>query len=150
MGEPVIHTSTVLVRYQETDQMGVAHHSVYPVWFEAARTAFIRDCGMPYGKMEQEGFYLPLLELKCKFRSYSRYEDELTIKTRVSDVTRTRLYFEYEVIKEDHRVATGSTMHIYANRALKPVDLLKYRPDLYELFLRIAGRERQGGVKNDG
>jgi len=139
MGEPVIHTTSVIVRYQETDQMGVAHHSVYPVWFEVGRTAFIRDFDLPYGRMEEEGLYLPLIELTCKFRSFSRYEDELVIRTRVSEVTKTRQVFVYDVLKGGAVIASGSTTHIFANKLLRPVNLQKYRPDLYRMFRGFTG-----------
>ena len=139
MGEPVIHTTTVTVRYQETDQMGVAHHSVYPIWFEVGRTAFIREHGFPYSKLEEDGLYLPLVGLTCDYRSFARYEDELTIKTRISDMSKTRLNFKYEVIKAGAAIATGSTLHIFANRQLQPVNLAKYMPDTYRLFQHFAG-----------
>jgi len=141
MGEPVIHTAKVTVRYQETDQMGVAHHSVYPVWFEAGRTEFIRSFGMPYGKMEADGMYLPLIALACEYKGFARYEDELEIRSRISDITKTRLSFKYDVVKNGTVIASGSTAHVYANRELRPVNLSKYMPGLYALFMRIAGRE---------
>ena len=141
MGEPVIHTSRISVRYQETDQMGVAHHSVYPVWFEVSRTEFIRSFGMPYGKMESGGMYLPLIAMTCEFKGFSRYEDELEIKARISDITKSRLNFKYEVMKGGTAIAYGATMHVYADRNLRPVNLSKYMPDLYALFMGIAGRD---------
>jgi acyl-CoA thioester hydrolase len=119
--------------------MGVAHHSVYPIWFEAGRTAFIRGQGMPYGKLESDGLYLPLIGLACDYKSFSRYEDELVINTRVSDVTMTRIKFIYDVIKEQLTIASGSTTHIFANRLLKPVNLQKYMPGAYRLFRSFAG-----------
>ena len=139
MGEAVVYTAKIVVRYQETDQMGVAHHSVYPVWFEVGRTAFIKDYGLPYGKMESDGLYLPIIGLTCDFKSFSRFEDELDIKIRISNVTGSRLCFIYEVLKDQRLVAVGTTSHIYANRLLKPVNLRKYMPDAYRLFRRIAG-----------
>jgi acyl-CoA thioester hydrolase len=121
--------------------MGVAHHSVYPVWFEAGRTDFIRERGTPYGKLESEGLYLPLIEMSCRYSGFSRYEDVLTIMTRVSSATKSRLHFFYEVLKEGTPIASGMTAHVYANRQLRPVNLEKYRPELYRLFLGFAGIE---------
>ena len=46
---------SIEVRYAETDQMGVVHHSVYPVWFETARTRFSQEMGVPYQEMERMG-----------------------------------------------------------------------------------------------
>jgi len=145
MGEPVIQSTKVTVRYQETDQMGVAHHSVYPVWFEVGRTAYIRDFGFPYSRMEEEGLLMPLIELTCKFRSFARYEDELTINTRVITVTKTRQVFLYEVVKDGTVIAEGTTTHIFANKTLKPVNLSKYRPDLYRQFRSFAGIDEAEG-----
>lgn len=139
MGKPVIFSTKITVRYQETDQMGVAHHSVYPIWFEQSRTEFIREYGFPYSKLESAGLYLPLIDVACKFKNFSRYEDELSVLTRISDVTKSRLSFMYEVIKGGLTIALGSTVHVYANRILKPVNLKKYMPELYETFCRIAG-----------
>ena len=55
--------SKIVARYAETDQMGIVHHSVYPVWYEVARTDFIKQVGMTYTQMEQIGIMLPLVEL---------------------------------------------------------------------------------------
>ena len=139
--DPVVFSTKIVVRYQETDQMGVAHHSVYPIWFEQSRTEFIRAYGHPYCDLEAEGFYLPLIEMTCRFKGFSRYEDELTVNTRLSDVTKSRLSFMYEVINNGLAVASGATVHVYANRRLRPVNLLKYKPDLYREFRRLGGFE---------
>ena len=141
MGEPICFSVNVTVRYQETDQMGVAHHSVYPVWFEVGRTAFIRAQGIPYSKLEEDGLYLPLVGLSCDFRSFARYEDDLEIRTQISDLSKTRLSFKYDVIKTIDKsvIATGTTKHVYVNRSLRPVNLAKSMPDVYRLFLRFAG-----------
>lgn len=47
-----MYTSKITVRYAETDQMGIAHHSNYPVWFEVARTDFIKASGISYSEVE--------------------------------------------------------------------------------------------------
>ena len=139
MNTPIRYETKIEVRYQETDQMGVAHHSVYPIWFEAGRTDFIRGYGMPYSWMESEGLMLPLLEMTCKFHSYSKYEDELTVCTIISGVTRTRLSFVYDVEKDGKAIATGTTQHVFVDRRMKPINLLKFKPDIYWMFMRLSG-----------
>ena len=79
----MISESKIIVRYQETDQMGIAHHSVYPVWFEVARTDFIKKLGITYSEIEKMGVMLPLTEVTCKYYKGTRYEDELTVTARV-------------------------------------------------------------------
>ena len=71
--------SHVCVRYAETDQMGVVHHAVYPIWFELARTDFIKVIGLTYSQMEQAGILLPVAELTARYRIPAKYEDELTV-----------------------------------------------------------------------
>ena len=141
MGEPIVFSVNVTVRYQETDQMGVAHHSVYPIWFEVGRTAFINGQGIPYSKLEADGLFLPLVGLACDYRSFAKYEDVLEIRTSISDMSKTRLSFKYDVAKDGATIASGVTKHVYANRSLRPVNLAKYMPDIYLLFQRFAGIE---------
>ena len=50
----MISQSKITVRYAETDQMGIAHHSNYPIWYEVARTDLIKKMGLTYTQMEQE------------------------------------------------------------------------------------------------
>ena len=75
----MISKSTIVVRYAETDQMGIAHHSEYPVWYEVARTNLIKCIGLTYTQMEQMGVMLPLSELTCRYKGAARYEDVLTV-----------------------------------------------------------------------
>ena len=61
---------------------GHRHHSVYPVWFEVARTDFIKKLGVTYSEIEKMGVMLPLTEVTCKYYKGTRYEDELTVTAR--------------------------------------------------------------------
>jgi acyl-CoA thioester hydrolase len=124
------------VRYAETDQMGVVHHSNYPIWFEAGRTDFIRKMGLPYSMIEENGAMLPLLELKCIYKSFAKYEDEIVVKTCIKEYTGTRLRFRYEVFKAggEKPIAEGETLHCWTNRDLKPVNIKKYKPGIFELI----------------
>lgn len=128
------------VRYAETDQMGVVHHSNYPIWFEAGRTEFIKTLGLPYSAIEQRGAMLPLIELKCSFKGFARYEDEIVIKTCIKEYTGTRLLFHYDVFKcgSDKAITEGETLHVWTNRELKPVNIKKFRPDIFELIANAS------------
>src|SRR5262245_63049429 len=104
----------VRVRYAETDQMGVAYYANYFVWFEVGRSQFCNDCGFSYRDMEREtGLYLIVAEAHCRYLAPARYEDNLTISTSISELTRRTLRFNYEITR-DHdaaRVARGETLH---------------------------------------
>ncbi|MEG0230260.1 MAG: thioesterase family protein, partial [Oscillospiraceae bacterium] len=67
----------IVARYAETDQMGVVHHSVYPIWYEVARTEFIKHIGISYSQMEKMGVMTPLAHLQCDYKNATKYEDEV-------------------------------------------------------------------------
>ncbi|MCX7923943.1 MAG: acyl-CoA thioesterase [Clostridia bacterium] len=128
--------TSFVVRYAETDQMGIVHHSNYPIWFEAGRTDFIKTMGMTYSQMEAQGILLPLIELKCSFKSAARYEDEVVIVTSIKQFTYTRIVFYYEVYRKGSGtlLAMGETSHAWTTRELKPVNLKKHSPEIYQLL----------------
>jgi acyl-CoA thioester hydrolase len=87
------------VRYAETDQMRVAHHASYLVWFEAGRTEFIRACGRSYAQLEEDGWLLVVIEAHCRYRHPARYDDVLTLRTRLRELGPARLSFGYELVR---------------------------------------------------
>jgi len=132
----LISETYLVVRYAETDQMGIVHHSNYPVWFEAGRTDFTKIMGMPYYSIEEEGLLLPLLELNCKYKSPARYGDEVVVRTSIKEITYTRIVFRYDVCKagDEEILASGETMHVWTDKDLKPVNIKKRAPHVYELL----------------
>lgn len=105
------HTARIEVRYAETDQMGIVHHSVYAVWFEQARTEFFRMAGASYADMEAEGFASPVLELNVQFKSPTRYGDFVDIQTTMVREGKLRIRFFYKAYVGDRLCTTGSTLH---------------------------------------
>jgi acyl-CoA thioester hydrolase len=124
------------VRYQETDQMGIVHHSVYPIWFECGRTDLIKHAGLAYSHLENLGIGLPLIGMECKFLYPAHYEDEILVKSGVINLTPVRITFCYEIFKKGYTkaIVSGQTEHVWANDKLKPVNMKKYRPDIYKLM----------------
>lgn len=134
-----MHSRTkITVRYAETDKMGVAHHSCYPIWFEAGRTDYIKMYGISYTEIEEEGVIMPLTDLSCKYIRSARYEDNLIIRTKVMTLSAARISFSYTVkrINEDNtetELAYGVTEHGFIDReTFRPVNLKKRLPKLYE------------------
>lgn len=126
----------IIVRYAETDQMGIVHHSVYAVWFEAARTEFGKQIGMSYGQCEKKGIMLPLISLECSYKKPAHYDDVLTIIAFVEKMTPVRLKVSYEVInkKTNELLATGSTTHVWTNSEMHPVNLKKTHPEIFKAY----------------
>ncbi len=112
----------IRVRYAETDQMGVAHHASYLVWFEAARTEFIRDRGRSYAQIEADGWLLVVVEARCRYLRPARYDDVLVVRTRLGPAGPATLAFDYEVVRNGDRevLARGATVHAAVDRTGRP------------------------------
>jgi acyl-CoA thioester hydrolase len=92
-----VHETKVRVLYAHTDKGGVVYYARYFEFFEAGRTEYFRSLGRSYAEFEQAGFFLTVVEAACKYLAPAGYDDLLTIRTRVTQVRRTRVDFEYEV-----------------------------------------------------
>lgn len=106
----------VRVRYAETDQMGVVYHSNYIIYFEVGRTETMRKIGISYAELEQRGYVLAVTETGCKYIGSAKYDNELTIRTWLRSVSKTRLRFEYEIRRDDESLATGFTTLAFLDR----------------------------------
>lgn len=99
------------VRYAETDQMGIVHHSVYAVWFEQARTQFFRDRGADYAEMEKQGFACPVLELGVQYKRATHYGEFVEIETSAVQVDKLRFRLDYKLFVNNKLCTTGFTVH---------------------------------------
>ncbi len=132
----MITKTKLTVRYAETDQMAIVHHSNYPVWYEAGRTDFIKAMGMSYSQIEAEGILFPLLELHCKYIQAAKYEDVVTIETTLTKLSMVKAEFSYKVYRESDGVLlnTGSTIHGMVTKELRPVNMKKAKPEIYAML----------------
>jgi len=105
--------STIRVRYSETDQMGVVYYANYLDWFEVARTEFCRLMGIPYSKWEEDGLILPVVESHCRYKHPARYDDQIQLWCRITDVRIYSVTFEYRLLRaSDYKlIAEGWTKH---------------------------------------
>ena len=116
-----VFESKVKVRYVETDQMGVVHHSNYAQYYELARTECFEACsGMTYEKMESEGVMLPILEMQSKFLKPALYNQTLTIKSIVKEKPSIKLTVDYEIYNEANElINTGKTVLVFVNKTTR-------------------------------
>lgn len=108
----------IRVRYVETDQMGIAHHSNYFSWMEAARAELMRKHGMSYRELEEKGYLLPVREAYCRYRKSLRYDDMVVIKAHLLNTGGASIKIGYRIIlKDDHTlVAEGYTVHPFTDK----------------------------------
>lgn len=104
------HTITVVPRYCETDQGGVVHHSVYPVWFEMGRTELLRANGVAYKDLEEAGVFFVVAELCVKYRRPAGYDQRLELTTSCSRVTAGKVEHVYQLKRDGVLLAEGSSV----------------------------------------
>lgn len=129
-----VSSSTLRVRYAETDQMGVVYYANYLIWFEVGRTDWLRETGATYRSMEEEGVQLPVIEAHCDYRQGARYDDEVEIRTRGRKLSPVRIRFDYEVIRraDGAVLATGHTVHATIDRNGRPMRMPDRVKGLFE------------------
>jgi acyl-CoA thioester hydrolase len=111
----------VRVRYAETDQMGVVYHSNYLIWFEVGRVEFIRQLGLNYKEMEEEGCGIAVVDLHVRYRAPARYDDELVIETRLVAARGAIVRFGYRILRVADGVllCEGETAHVVVGKDMK-------------------------------
>lgn len=130
--------TTITVRYAETDRMGIAHHSNYPVWFEIGRTDFIKMFGTTYSEMEAAGVMMPVLNLTCHYDKPAQYEDKLIVRTWCIHMAGARIEFTYSVKKvlddgTEVELGYGTTEHAVVDaKTFRPCNIKKRMPELYD------------------
>lgn len=100
------HETQVRVRYAETDQMGVVYYGVYPQYFEVARVEALRNLGLSYREMEDQGVMLPVRDLHIRYKGPARYDELLTIRSQIREFPQARIAFDHEIVGESGRVLT--------------------------------------------
>ena len=91
------HEMSYRVPYADTDQMGVVYYANYLEYFERSRTEMLREAGLSYAKMEQMGYFLPVSEAYCKYSGSARYDDLLTFRSVIEEVSRVKVKIRSEV-----------------------------------------------------
>jgi len=133
----------VRVRYAETDQMGVVYHSNYFVWFETGRVEWCRAQGLEYKDMETDGdSFIVVAEASCRYKRPARFDDLLTVRTRMTESLRRTVKFEYEVVKKEtgEVLATGGTTHVICDHLGRP----KSMPERYRKYFSAGGVAHRG------
>ncbi len=113
-------TTTVRVRYAETDQQGVAHHAAYLVWMEIARSDMMRELGFPYDRLESEGLLFAVSEATCRYAAPVRYEEQVEIEAWCRAVRSRAVIIDYAFRVRGREVAAGSTTLVALDAGRRP------------------------------
>jgi acyl-CoA thioester hydrolase len=142
--ESFIQTGTLRVRYSETDKMGIVYNANYLSWFEVARTEFCRKFGRPYREWEELGYFLPVVEAYCSYKSPCGYDDVILLLCRmpVEQIKPHSVLFEYRIVRDPDRiVAEGWTKHAFVNADSKIIR----RDNLFQEWLLEEAKKHLAG-----
>ena len=119
----------VRVRYAETDQMGVVYHGNYAQYFEMGRVEWLRNLGVSYKWMEENGIMLPVVSLTMNYKKPARYDELLTLKTSLKKQASVKIEFDYELYNEkEELLTTGNSVLVF-------VDMKTGRPIAPPLYI---------------
>src|ERR1700744_3353931 len=132
-------TTTLRVRYAETDQMGVVYYANYFVWCELGRVEFLRQLGFDYKRMEaDEGCMLPVVEANCRYKAPARYDDVVAIETEVTGLRQHVIKFGYRLyrVEGDGRelLAEAETVHVVVDKKMQKRPM----PEKYAAAIRAT------------
>ena len=111
------HEIEIRVRYQETDPMGFLHHSTYLTYFEIGRTELLRASGGSYRKMEEDGLLIVVAKAEVRYRKPARYDDLLTVRTKVTRVTAAKIEHAYQLLRDGEILAVGNVTLAMVDRS---------------------------------
>lgn len=131
--------SRLRVRYKDTDQMGIAHHSNHVVWFEIGRTDLCRVAGLEYRQIEELGWVLVVTEIGCRYRGPFRYDDEVVIRTQVEEGNPRLIRFGYQLIEavSGEVRAEGFSAHVWVDKTTRRPRAAT--PEVFSKFAQFLG-----------
>ena len=101
------HEMNYRVPYADTDQMGVVYYANYLEYFERSRTEMLREAGLSYSQMEKMGYFLPVSEAYCKYSASARYDDLLTFRSYIEEISRVKIKIRSEVLRDGKLLVSG-------------------------------------------
>ncbi|HMB91221.1 MAG TPA: thioesterase family protein [Rhodothermales bacterium] len=133
------------VRYRECDPMSLVYHTHYIDYFEAARTEALREMGLPYKTLEDQGIIMPVVDLAVQYKRPAYYDDLLEITTLFAEVPRVRVTINYAVrrVDEPDILVTGHVTLCFFDQARnRPIPTPEPVRQLFEEMLfqeRVRG-----------
>lgn len=125
------------VYYYETDRMDVVSHTNYIRWMEEARVDFLKQIGIPYHKIEESGYMLPVIEVKCRYNKSLTYGDDFAVYSAISEYNGFKMKITYKIFnsKTKELCASAESYHCFTDSDMRPIRINKKSPSLHEAFL---------------
>jgi len=114
------HKTNIRVRYGETDKMGFVYYGIYAQYYEVGRVELLRSLGISYKSLEDSGYELPVVSFKINYKRPAFYDDEIIIKTSISETPSSKITFDYECFNLDGTlINNGQVVLVFVNRDTK-------------------------------
>ena len=113
--------TSIRVRYQETDKMGIAYHGNYFTWMEVARIHLLDSMNCSYSQLEEAGYFLPVISCSCEFKNPARFDDIIEIEVKLQKMVQARVHLDYTIRRDELTLAHGKTTHAFVNQKGKVV-----------------------------
>ena len=127
-----------VVKYYETDKMGITHHSNYIRIMEEARIDFLDQIGYSFKRMENEGLVCPTISASAEYKKPTTFNDEIEVVVKLTEITPVRSFWKYEMTCNGQIVCIGTSSHCFIDNNGRPVSTKKASPEIYELLLSLV------------
>ena len=134
------YDTTYRVSYGDTDQMGVVYYGNYLEFFERARTEMLRSAGLPYAELERRGWFLMVIEAHCRYHAPARYDDLLTFRSGVAEVSRVRIKIVTQVLRDGQLLAEGYVILGSVDRDRR---IARLDPEFVDICRRFTLEEKE-------
>ena len=115
-------TKPFLVRYYETDKMGIVHHSNFLRYLEIARLEWLNKLGLDYSEIEENGIILPVVDINISYKQPAKYGDTLKIQVFVKNKPKVTIDFEYKIINQLNKlICVAKTKICFLNEKTRKV-----------------------------
>jgi acyl-CoA thioester hydrolase len=98
------HTIEIRVRFGETDPYGVAYFAAILDYFKRGMDEFLRSRGispdLAYRNPKQR-YGFPVVATRCRYRAPVRFDDLLTLRTRVARVEKSGATFGFSLFRTE-------------------------------------------------
>lgn len=117
----LITQTEIRVRYADTDQMQFVYNGKYLEYFEIGRTEMLREIGLPYSRIEKEGYQLPVLEAHVKYIVPAYYDELIIVKSFLKEYPTLKIHIEYKITRKNMAdlIAEGFTLHAFIKKESK-------------------------------
>ena len=132
--EYLYHETTVRVTYRDTDRMGYSYYGNYPTYFEIGRTEFLRELGLTYKQLEDDGYLLPISKMTIQYHKPALYDELLTVRTIYKKLHSVKVEFLHEIYNEKKELinTAGILLVFVSAETRRPVQAPEYYMKLLE------------------